>query len=419
LTTESAKANLALLDVHILEDKSEVLVPLERFESDRNSVGWIANLDSSLQLTGVVVVLLIATAVALAKAERNADAEAQVIEVVHLDDSATEYAAFTEWLKAITDWLLSRRGEIGNLVDWRLGEEAATPANRRDRLDEFVRHLVAALLGLKERNSQLSNENQGLQRKVAQTQEQVWNANDEITGLTAINAALTEEIEAMNEKEMNRIGKEKGLRQELLGLRSLGGQMRRVVFIVDRSESMKREPGTRGEKGTAGSSSRWDFVRMTVENWLTLLPCEEMAFLTFSTKLDPESDDALRPVTDATLEEFRARWRQMEPGGSTNTMAALTAALAIPSVDTIILFTDGEPTATDVSVEGTGKVQPSTEVLQKQILDYLEQSSRQQIASGLTPIPINVIGIGDYHDGKLGSFLKKLAESSSGTFIGR
>jgi hypothetical protein len=109
----------------------------------------------------------------------------------------------------------------------------------------------------------------------------------------------------------------------------------------------------------------------------------------------------------------------MEPGGSTNTMAALTAALAIPSVDTIILFTDGEPTATDVSVEGTGKVQPSTEVLQKQILDYLEQSSRQQIASGLTPIPINVIGIGDYHDGKLGSFLKKLAESSSGTFIGR
>jgi hypothetical protein len=101
--------------------------------------------------------------------------------------------------------------------------------------------------------------------------------------------------------------------------------------------------------------------------------------------------------------------RKLEPRGGTATHDALKKAYEF-DIDTILLFTDGEPTHVDGKQEYQEVAESQTHAL---VAKYKHRN-----------IPINTIGLGNYFkvnkdQARLANFLKKLADDTGGAFIGR
>lgn len=188
------------------------------------------------------------------------------------------------------------------------------------------------------------------------------------------------------------IRKQEGrVRQELIGLR---GKMRRVVIVLDSSASMK-------ERG------RWDAARDVMKTWLDLLDMDQCALVVFGSDVTtyPGQNKYLDlqgtqgTSNRAKLVNFLAN---LEPKGGTNTLRALERAYDYPNVDTIVLFTDGAPN------DGNSAV-----------FDPDVASKIYKLCEKNKTIPINAVGLGDYFQPELSSFLLRIAETTNGTFLGR
>ncbi len=181
------------------------------------------------------------------------------------------------------------------------------------------------------------------------------------------------------------------IHRELVGLR---GQLKRVVLVVDRSNSMK-------------AGERWSITRATIQTWLRRLSFEECALVMFNqtATLFPDDGSFLR-VSGAGGDDNRLalsrRLDLIEPNGRTNTLEALRLAYAYPNVDTIILFTDGVP-----DQDGRG--------FDSRLVNQVYALAR---VHGTT-VPINTVGLGQYFDQRFGEFLRRLPELTGGSFIGR
>ena len=119
-----------------------------------------------------------------------------------------------------------------------------------------------------------------------------------------------------------------------------------------------------------------------------------------------------------------------EPFGGTNTLKALNAALEIDGVTNILLFTDGEPgvMAERLSAEENNKLKntgirikpPDFKYQQNWIFKMIDDQKKIYEKSGKQFPKINAIGIGDYFDKDLSSFLRTLSEEKTGgSFQGR
>jgi hypothetical protein len=106
---------------------------------------------------------------------------------------------------------------------------------------------------------------------------------------------------------------------------------------------------------------------------------------------DPQNAEENRQKILATLKD-------VQPAGYTNTLAALEKAYSYTGIDTIILFTDGEPHMIGMP----------------DINERIYRLCRQH-----TDIPINAVGLGDYFRPKFSNFLIKIAQETRGTFLGR
>ena len=100
----------------------------------------------------------------------------------------------------------------------------------------------------------------------------------------------------------------------------------------------------------------------------------------------------LREVDDENRKEILDFVRKLRVNGGTNIYGALEAAFADPSVDTIYLLTDGEPSVGDI-------------VVPDEIADEVRRWNR------LRQIVVHTIGIGIDSD-----LLKRLAEESGGVY---
>jgi hypothetical protein len=187
------------------------------------------------------------------------------------------------------------------------------------------------------------------------------------------------------------------IRQTQTQLVGLKGPLRNTVFVFDTSGSM--------------DTPRFDEYRQTLQSWINYLPLERFAVIDFDSTVRVFQED----FVDATP-DMRAAAREFIDGfradGRTDTRAALDRALAMEGVDTIVLFSDGAPTAPYPAHQG----QVSVSDIQQNI-SLIEQWLRESNRS--RGVVINCVAMGQYFNTAYGEFLQRVARDHNGVFIGR
>jgi len=188
-----------------------------------------------------------------------------------------------------------------------------------------------------------------------------------------------------------RVAKEKTLNRELVGLR---GGLRRVAILFDSSGSMEQ-------------SGRWEEVQRIASTWLDYLEVDECVLIVFSSEATafPADGTMIRvsgPDGDASRVRLMTHLRSVKPKGWTNTLAAMQKAYEYEDLDTIILFSDGAPTYENRN-------------------DFNADAAEQiyALCREHSDVPVNAIGLGDYFDEALSTFLRTVAHTTGGTFLGR
>jgi Mg-chelatase subunit ChlD len=173
------------------------------------------------------------------------------------------------------------------------------------------------------------------------------------------------------------------LRQELVGIK---GQLQRVVFIIDRSGSMRED-------------NRWTAALETVGAWIRYLPARNIAVIVYDHEVShfPERKKFIEVESSPDeLKRVLTAIEVLKPRGYTHTLAAIRAAYEYPGVDTIVLFTDGKPSDA-----------PPPEI---------EAFVKARTDEGVD-VSINTVGLGKYYDQKeTAIFLMRLAEITHGSY---
>lgn len=182
--------------------------------------------------------------------------------------------------------------------------------------------------------------------------------------------------------------------RKLVGLK---GSLRNVAVLFDASGSM-RQTGD-------GGADRWTEAQAIAATWLKHLNVEQCVLIVYSNDVQSFPRDGtladLRGAAGAAKREQLLRQvESIEPGGWTDTLAAFQKAYEY-DVDTILLLSDGAP-----SKVSTGVFQ---EELARQIYDLCRQHPN---------VTVNTIGLGNYFDREMGTFLRTVAQMTGGEFRG-
>lgn len=179
------------------------------------------------------------------------------------------------------------------------------------------------------------------------------------------------------------------VRQELLGIQ---GSLKRLVFVLDKSGSMAR-------------GRKWDYTRGVVDTWLRYLEIEQCSLVVFDDNVTtfPSTGylDLIGVYGARNRDSLLARLMLVQPGGNTNTFAALRTAYALDPT-AIVLATDGFPDS------GTNHFDDQ---MAERVAELLGQHGHS--------VPIHVLALGNYFQPRLGKFLWTIADTSGGTFIAR
>jgi len=182
------------------------------------------------------------------------------------------------------------------------------------------------------------------------------------------------------------------LNQELVGVR---GRLKTVVFVIDRSGSMNR-------------GGRWLVTRNVIKSWLEHLPIERAALVIFNGSVSSFPGEQTYweltgPAAGRNRSELLDTLDKITPEGNTNTLAALQKAYRYRGVDTILLFSDGEPDS-------------GANAFDKRMAARVHVLCRGHGKS----VPVNTVGLGDYLGHRdTGRFLVSIAHETGGTFLGR
>ena len=152
---------------------------------------------------------------------------------------------------------------------------------------------------------------------------------------------------------------------------------------------------------------RWEEVQRIASTWLEHLQVDECVLIVFSTGVSVyPADGTLSAVSGPEGPANRQRLRQylqsVKPEGWTNTLAAMQTGLPLPATSTP---SSCSPTAHRPT--NSGRFSP--EAVQ-QIYALCRQHA---------DIPVNAIGLGNYFDKDLSTFLRTVATLTGGTFLGR
>ena len=157
---------------------------------------------------------------------------------------------------------------------------------------------------------------------------------------------------------------------------------------------------------TSGSSDRWAEAQQIAATWLQHLNVQQCVLIVFSSDVRTFPEDGSladlrgeggKANRDSLLQHVKA----VSPGGWTNTYDALRKAYQY-DVDSILLFSDGAPSASTSGVFDPAAAQ--------QIYDLCRAHPN---------IPIHTIGLGNYFDQNASTFLMSVAKITNGTFRGK
>lgn len=203
-------------------------------------------------------------------------------------------------------------------------------------------------------------------------------------------AQANEERDAAEEKAEGLEEENEQLKQVQKALTGLGGDLENVVYIFDVSGSMQE---------TENSNIIPQKMLDSFCEKVRLLPAKQFNIVTFSDTAEVWKSGKLLERTDSNVDAACAFIQTLRADGRTNTHAALTSAYALPGVDTVILFTDGDPT-----IASPGNPNATAEQIKEELLEFVD-------AKGTSTV-LNTVNIGEALDA---NFLIKLAELGGGT----
>lgn len=217
-------------------------------------------------------------------------------------------------------------------------------------------------------------------------------------GLNADKQTLTTKLTEAERKFQQQLLVETRINRELIGI---NGDLKRVAVIFDASGSMKEA------SGNGGGGDRWQEAQQIARTWLQHLDVDECVLIVYSSDVHTfPTDGTLAVVRGDEGEEARHKLLEeltkVEPKGWTNTLEALRRAYSYEGIDSMILFSDGAPT------------NPNLGRFDQGVADTIYALCRQH-----KEIPINTVGLGNYFDDDLGTFLRTVASITGGTFLGR
>ena len=353
-------------------------------QSDNSESAWVAMTDLFLIL--MIVFLGIAVHATMAGSAANS----QYIALL------TQMQAVTAQSTEASDQITRLREDLRKAQDEVAKFKAAQESLTADGKPISIEALERKVSDQRDRADTAEREYARLQRELATIRELLKTTDAELettrkflsdarTEKAAMQSKLTEALRRVAEVELqlaNAHGAEASFRQEILGIQ---GELGRVVFVFDRSESM--------EKGR-----RWEDASSTMRLWLNLLPVKQAAVVMFSNDADPfPNPPVLWEMTSGNKKKLMDAISNLRPEGRTNTLAALRVAYSYAALDAIVLFTDGEPDDPAAT------------------RNYVVEMKRR-----FPKTRIHTVGIGDYFsDRKFSDFLLGVARDSGGAFIGR
>jgi hypothetical protein len=216
-----------------------------------------------------------------------------------------------------------------------------------------------------------------------------------LDSLRAENKELQSTLSKAEQEHQRQLIEEGRNNRELIGLK---GRMERVAIVFDASGSMN-------SPGPGGIGNRWAEAQQMAAKWLAHLNVQQCVLIVFSTEVrtfpqDGSLADLRGEGGKAKRDGLLASLKSVSPGGWTNTHDALRRAYQY-NVDAILLFTDGAPSKTNGLFD---------ETLARQIYQLCREHPN---------IPINTIGLGNYFDKNMSTFLRTVANLTGGTFRGQ
>jgi hypothetical protein len=355
--------------------------------------------------------------------QQQRDVKAQGAEAitVKLDLALRERDSLKKQQSKSEQQLAVVRGELEDTKRNLAGASAAATKTQkeRDALEIRIKDLQAQLLTLKDRQVKadmntiaLAQEAERLRTEAAGTAREygklklAMEGKDRDLSRLKMEAAEAEKAKGIAE---NRIRQEaiaggQAAASDVLGFK---GRFKNVVFIIDISHSMTHvtDPARPGHQNADFRPERWNKTKQEILTWAGNLPMKTLRVVLFHTKVTAhpgkgefypmEGADRSRSV--AAIETVL---KKVTPDLATNTLDALAEAYKYPGVDTMILFTDGRP---QVKGRKTDDV----------IADV------QRLVRQHPNIPVNVVGIGEYFEKSFADFLRDIAGTTGGEFIGR
>ncbi len=228
--------------------------------------------------------------------------------------------------------------------------------------------------------------------------------NDAREEAAAAQSGLTDRIAGLESNLAAARAENDRLRGTVRGVLGLRGKMANVAFLFDTSGSMGS--AVRGEERFAEYTG-------LLKAWISTLHFKNLNVIRFYDRVEviPGWEGVLVEASNENRVAAGKYVDSFQPAGTTNTMGALQYAMqTLDGVDTIVLFSDGQPNAED------GKPGEGEEAIQW-ILGYVQENNRD--AQGNPKATINTVAMGDYFDKAYGEFLRDLAEQNGGVFIGR
>ncbi len=181
---------------------------------------------------------------------------------------------------------------------------------------------------------------------------------------------------------------------QIIGLR---GPLRNVVFVFDTSGSM--------------GTPRFGEYRDTLKSWVNYLPMDQFGIVDYDSGVRLFRAELI-PATQANRAAACRFIDAFVADGMTDTCAALARAFNLKNVDTVVLFSDGEPTAP--FPQGGGQV--SAADVQRNIELVEQWLAEKNQARGVI---VNCVAMGKYFKTAYGEFLQRVARDHGGVFIGR
>lgn len=310
--------------------------------------------------------------------------------------------------------------DTGRSVATQLEMEADNLRLQLEHLELADKQSKAELLEVKKQLGTLELQSQKQLQSLATRDTQVNTLKRDLAKKEEAARIAASEVEALKNTASDLLPRaQKRLNNQLLGL---GGDLRRVVIIVDISNSMQ---GTSYQ-----GKSYWDLTTGMINRWVNSLDVEEASLIFFGNdarialpmgKLDDAHRQSISRITTASRPE----------DSLTNFLAAFRLAFTIDEIDTIIVFSDGLPS---VDINGKEIVGPGGKRRDESENAYrlrIDQTVKANVAKVLTvhreivelvrshpKVAVNAVGLGEkVYSPHTGNLLNELALRTGGVFI--